>query len=92
MSLGYVKFAKKGFTQSKITVSSDADFLKDELLIKITESYILFEKPSFDYKGKTNKLTKSYNLYHTSVTTLIDDRIIHFDDEESTDEYLIAYF
>lgn len=90
--MGLITITKKGFTQVRIVVESECEFLKEPLIMKLTESYISFEKPSLDYFGKTNKLQQKSNKFQTSISIELKEQTIEFDKDESTQDYLIAYF
>lgn len=87
-----ITIEKKGFTQIRIIIESECEFLNEPLIMKLTHESISFKKPSFDYNGKTNKLQRKSNKFQTSISIELKEQTIEFDKEESTEDYLIAYF
>jgi len=87
----YVRVNRQKIYSSGLDIKSKADFLDDPLIMKITDEFISFERPSIDYKGKTNKLSKKGWTRCTTVGIEIKEGYYLFDQEESNEDFLIAY-
>ena len=91
---GVILINKNSFNRIRVTVKVNIDLLKDDVIIKIKDDCIIIKKPSIDYRGKSYKMTpmKSRDWYQTALSNNIPLGKYYFDEEESNEDELVAYF
>lgn len=90
---GIISFLKHSTCKTRINAKSNINLLEDDVIIDVGEDYIKISRPSIDYNGKTYKLNKMNNgWYGTTLQMQLPLGKFLFDDEESTEDELIAYY
>jgi hypothetical protein len=73
-------------------ISSNSNFFKGELIIKIELDKITFRKPTIDYEGKRYKISSHKNgTYHCSVVCELPLGKFEFDTDESNEDCVVVY-
>ena len=78
----------------QVHISSKSNFFDGYLIIKDDGESLTFTKPTIDYNGKMYK-PKFYKNTQTYITAIVSEMPLgkfDFDDEESTEDELVAYY
>ena len=90
---GSISFIKHSICKTRINAKSNINLLDDDVVIDTGEDYIKISRPDIDYNGKTYKLNKMKSgWYGTTLQMQLPLGKFLFDDEESTEDELIAYY
>jgi len=90
---GSISFIKHSTCKTRINAKANINLLDDDVIIDVGDDYIKISRPDIDYNGKTYKLKKMKSgWYGTTLQMQLPIGNFLFDDEESTEDKLIAYY
>ena len=90
---GSISFTKHSTLKTRINAKANINLLDDDVIIDVREDYIKISRPDIDYNGKTYKLNKMKSgWYGTTLQMKLPLGKFLFDDEESNEDELIAYY
>ena len=94
-NIDYIIICKWKESDSGKRITARSEFFKDDVIIKIENNKILFQKPTIDYRLKTHKFYRDKKgFYHTTkhnVQTLPIGKY-YIEEEESNEDCLVFYF
>lgn len=60
----YIRIGNSEFIYSRVNIKSENDLFLGDLIMNITDSFVSFERPTLDYRGKTHKIHKKSSNTH----------------------------
>ena len=92
-ALGCIRISQHKFTTIRLTAKSSINFFETPVILDFNDEYIRITRPNLDYTGKTIKMTKAKSgWYQTTIRADLPKGRIEFDEDDSNDDELIAYF
>lgn len=90
---GSILIYSNSFTEKNLIAKSNINFFNTPVVFEFTEDFISIRKPSLDFRGKTIKMThKNSGWYGTTFSKDLPEGKFIFDEEESNEDELIAYY
>lgn len=92
MSQYYIR-VNKAQTDRQRVITSKSDFFKGRTIFKVEKDKIIFKKPTIDYRGKSYKFCLHVDgFYHSTILCEIPLGKFYFDEDESNEDIIVAYF